>query len=377
MADLTLHIAIDASRTTVTARTGTENYALNIIRALVDLRPPHRITLYFRDRPKPNLFRTFPNVRHRIIPMPRFWTHVGFARELWRERPDVTFVPAHTLPLMFPGQAVVTVHDLGYRFFPEAHPTPQRAYLDRTTRYSARRASRILVDSEATKRDLIGEYHTSLDKIEVVYPGVEELQRASVFEISAMRKKFKLPEKYLLFLGTLQPRKNLVRLMQAFASYMANGGDPAIHLVIAGKRGWLVDDVLSAVPPAARDKVIFTGYVNDEDVAALYSGALALTFPSLYEGFGFPVLEAMRCGTPVLCANTSSLPELAADAAILVDPLDVDAMTHGIDRLVRDTTLRERLIQMGTEQVKQFTWQRAAILTLRTLEAAAVEAAAQ
>ncbi|MBX3065774.1 MAG: glycosyltransferase family 4 protein [Anaerolineae bacterium] len=367
-----MHIAIDASRTTVAARTGTENYALQLIRALIDLRPAHRITLYFRDKPHPNLFNTYPNVQRKLITTPRLWTHIGFARELWRERPTVTFVPSHTLPFYFPGRAVVTVHDLGYRFFPEAHPRPQRAYLDRTTRYSARRATRVITDSVATMRDLMGEYGTDDQKIDVVYPGVEALQPATPARIAAVRRKYRLPERYLFFLGTLQPRKNIVRLAEAFAQYLANGGgaDESLHLVLAGKRGWLVDDVLSKLPESAKPRIHFTGYVEDDDVAGLYTGSLGFCFPSLYEGFGFPVLEAMRCGSPVLCSNTSSLPELAGDAAILVDPLDVNAIADGMHRLVSDESLRRTLIQRGNEQVKKFTWQRAAIQTLQTLEKA-------
>jgi glycosyltransferase involved in cell wall biosynthesis len=366
-----MHIAIDASRTTIAARTGTENYALQIIRALIDLRPTHRITLYFRDRPQPNLFKVYPNVQHRVITTPRLWTHLGFARDIWHTRPDVTFVPAHTLPIFFPGKAVVTVHDLGYRFFPEAHPRPQRAYLDRSTRYSAHRATRVIADSVATKRDLMSEYGTADAKIDVVYPGVEALHRATDVRISSVRRKYKLPEHYLLFLGTLQPRKNIARLAEAFAHYQNNGGYEELHLVLAGKRGWLVDDVLAQLPESARPRIHFTGYVDDSDVEALYSGSMAFTFPSLYEGFGFPVLEAMRCGTPVLCSNSSSLPELAGDAAVLVDPTNVEAIADGINKLVSNPKLRDTLVQRGNEQVKKFTWQRAATLTLQTLEKAA------
>jgi glycosyltransferase involved in cell wall biosynthesis len=366
-----MHIAIDASRTTIAARTGTENYALQLIRALIDLRPAHRITLYFRDRPQPNLYKVYPNVQHRIISTPRLWTHLGFARDLWRARPDVTFVPAHTLPIWFPGRGVVTLHDLGYCFFPEAHPRPQRAYLDRTTRYSARRATRVIADSVATKRDLMEQYGTPDAKIDVVYPGVEALERATPTRIAAVQRRYRLPERYLLFLGTLQPRKNIARLVEAFARVIADHGDDGLHLVLAGKRGWLVDDVFAHVPESAKPRIHFTGYVDDTDVEALYSGATAFTFPSLYEGFGFPVLEAMRCGTPVLCSSTSSLPELAGDAAVLVDPLDVNAIADGIARLVRDEGLRQTLVRRGHEQVKKFTWGRAAAQTLAALERAA------
>lgn len=370
-----MRIAIDASRTTIAARTGTENYALQLIRALLAQPSLHEFTLYFREEPSPTLFASAPNIHVKVIPFARLWTHVRFAAELWIDRPDVTFVPAHALPLILPGKAVATVHDLGYRFFPEAHPAYERFYLDLTTRTTSRRASRILADSLATKRDLVAQYGVSADKIDVVYPGVEGLSRASTAQIAAARAKYGLPDSYFLFLGTLQPRKNIQRLIEAFGRYCTENADHDIGLVLAGKRGWLIEDVLrqalEALPAAQRERVIFTGYVDDDEIAPLYSGALALVFPSLYEGFGFPVLEAMLCGTPVICSNTSSLPELAGDAAVLVDPLSLDAIAAGMAQLAGDSALRESLVQKGHQQAAQFTWDRAAQLTLQALEAAA------
>jgi glycosyltransferase involved in cell wall biosynthesis len=363
-----MHIAIDASRTTVAARTGTENYALQLIRALLDLRSQHRFTLYFRDQPNAGTFVNFPNVEAKVIPFPRLWTHIRFAAALWADRPDVTFVPSHSLPFVFPGRAVTTIHDLGYRFFPEAHRDFERRYLDLTTRTSSRRATRILADSEATRRDLMGQYGVDPAKIDVVYPGVEGLRRASDHEIAAVKAKYRLPDRYFLFLGTLQPRKNIERLVEAFRCYLDSGGDAS--LVLVGKRGWLIEDTLIRAEQTLQSHLILPGYVSDDEVAALYSGALGLVFPSLYEGFGFPVLEAMHCGTPVLCANTSSLPELTGEAAILVDPLDVRSIADEIARLDNDTDLRADLVRRGYEQVKPFTWKRAAELTLQTLEKA-------
>jgi len=362
-----VRIAIDASRTTIARRTGTENYALQLIRALLNLPAAavHLFTLYFRDEPPVDLYPAYPHVTQKVIPFPRLWTHIRFAAEIIKDRPNVTFVPAHALPFFFEGRAVATIHDLGYRFFPEAHPVLERYYLDLTTRTTSQRVTRILADSEATKRDLVAQYHTDPAKIAVVYPGVEGLRRASDAQIADARATYHLPERYLLFLGTLQPRKNIRRLVEAFMRYCETSGDSSLSLVLAGKHGWLIDDVLDDLHS---ERIIVTGYVADADVAAIYSGALALIFPSLYEGFGFPVLEAMHCEIPVLTANTSSLPELAGDAALLVDPLDTQAITNGIARLVNDPDLRADLVRRGCKQVEQFTWNRAAELTLRTLE---------
>lgn len=354
-----MRIAVDASRTTRAQRTGTENYALNLLRALLASDLVNQYTFYFRDTPDTQLFPIHQNMNARIIPFKRMWTHVRLAAALWRTHPDLTFVPAHTLPFAFPGRSVVTVHDLGYIYFPQAHTATGRRYLDWTTRYSARRAAAILADSEATKRDLVANYHTDPRKIHVVYPGVEGLTRAPANEIARVRAKYHLPERYLLFLGTLQPRKNITRLVLAYRAWReAHPADANIALVLAGRRGWLTLQIEA-------EGVIETGFIADADVAALYSGALALVFPSLYEGFGFPVIEAMRCGTPVLTSNTSSLPELSGDAALLVDPLDVAQIAEGIACLVTDIGMRERFIANGYAQAARFTWSAAAARTLQ------------
>ena len=365
-------IAIDASRATRAQRTGTENYALRLIQALCALNAarstPDKLSLYFRDQPATGLFDP-DQAAQTVIPFRRLWTHLRFAVALYHHRPDVTFVPAHTLPLRFPGPGVVTIHDLGYLHFPEAHSRRQRWYLDQTTRYSAHRATLILADSAATKADLIAAYQIAPDKIRVVYPGVDGLFRATEARVAAVRTQYELPERYWLFVGTLQPRKNIVRLIAAYQQWrqQASEADKAIPLVLAGRRGWLADTL-----PLDSPGVLLLGYVADADIAAVYSGALALVFPSLYEGFGFPVIEAMCCGTPVLCSNTSSLPELAADAALRVDPLDIDAISTGMAKLATDPALRADLVERGYKQAARFSWQTAALQTLNALSDAKI-----
>jgi glycosyltransferase involved in cell wall biosynthesis len=348
-------IAIDASRTTAARITGTEQYALQLIRALIRLNTTHDLTLYFRDEPPRDLFPESARVTQRVIPFPRAWTHLRFAAALMADRPDITWVPAHTLPVLFPGRAAVTVHDLGYRYFPAAHPPRHRLYLDWTTRYSARRASVVFADSRTTADDLTRFYGTPPRKIRIVYPGVDA---PPIGDIEAVKRKYGLPDRYFLFLGTLQPRKNIARLVQAYQQAKVDAA-----LVLAGGQGWLYDPSWVAGVP----NVHLPGYVDDADKGALYAGARALAFPSLYEGFGFPVLEAMLCGTPVLCSNTSSLPELAGDAALLVDPLDVNAIADGLRRLNDDAALRDDLRARGYAQAAKFTWEQAARDILESL----------
>lgn len=256
---------------------------------------------------RPDLFPASPLVEQRVIPFQRVWTHLRFAAALWQDKPDVTFVPAHTLPFVFPGRAVATVHDLGFKYFPQAHPTSQRLYLDWTTRYSANRANIILADSQATADDLQKYYGTSPTKIRVVYPGIDQ---PIVGDIEVVRQKYNLPERYFLFIGTLQPRKNIARLCPSLLTLAQAKSKRSYRTCACRWQGWLYD-------PAWIDNVEgiqLTGYIDDADKGALYAGAIALVFPSLYEGFGFPTLEAMSCGTPVIASNTSSLPELVGDA---------------------------------------------------------------
>lgn len=359
-----MRIAIDASRTVVRRVTGTEHYAIQLISALIRSNTQHTITLYFRDPPPPDLFPASPRVEHRVLAQRRLWTHTAFAAALWRDRPDVTWVPAHTLPLVMPGRAVVTVHDLGFRYFPGAHPGWPRLYLNLSTAYSVRRARLILADSQATADDVTRFYGTDSAKLRVVYPGVEP---SPIGSVEAVRAKYGLPQRYFLFIGTLQPRKNIARIVQAYARWrQAHPGDKT-GLVLAGGQGWLFDPAWVT----DIDGVVLPGYIDEADKGVLYAGALALVFPSLYEGFGFPVIEAMHSRTPVICSNTSSLPELAGDAALLVDPLDIEAIAAALARIAADNTLRETLRMRGVTQAQRFTWDDAATATLSALEDAA------
>ena len=359
-------IGIDASRAVASQATGTEYYSQHLIRALIDLASDRRFRLYFNRPPAAGSYRA-PHVERRIISFPRLWTHIRLATEVALHLPDILFVPAHVLPITHPRRCVVTIHDLGYLYFPEAHPRVQRLYLNLSTRWNAQASTRVVADSQATKDDLVRHYGTSPDKIVVAHPGVEPtLRRAEDAQhMQAVKSRYRVEGEYLLYLGTLQPRKNLVRMIDAFARSSAR----EITLVIAGKKGWLYDDLARQIERSGLSRrVIFTGYVPGEDKAALLSGATALIFPSLYEGFGFPVLEAMACGTPVICSNTSSLPETAGDAALLVDPLDVDAIASAIDRMASDSALRWKLIARGYLQAGKFTWQACAKKILETLD---------
>jgi len=377
-------VGIDASRAVAAERTGTETYSLYLIREMLWQGSRHRFRLYFRDRSQVALFppddgRWEP----RVIPFPRLWTHLRLSWEMALRPPDALFVPAHVLPLVHPRRSVVTVHDLGYLHFPEAHRPFERWYLDWSTRFNCRAAARVLALSEATRRDLVQRYRVPREKIQVVYPGVRKGMEPEAGPVRAREvlRKYGLRSPYYLYVGTLQPRKNLVRLVQAFAQARqswSGAEEEGPSLVLVGKKGWQYESLVQEVERLGLEEwVTFPGYVPDEDLPALLGGALAFVFPSLYEGFGLPIVEAMSCGAPVICSDTSACGEVAGETALLVDPLDVGSIASAMVRLRRDAGLRESLRIKGRERARLFAWPEAAAQVLGVLEALAEDTPAQ
>lgn len=376
-----MHIGIDASRLAVGHRTGTENYAFQVTRGLLQEAAGHRFTLYFNRPPSTEVAQALnlpANAELKIIPFPRLWTHLRLSAEMVKHGPEVLFVPAHVLPALHPVRSVVTVHDLGYLYFPQAHTPAQRRYLDLSTRFSANAARQIIAISQATKTDLVRHYHISPEKIKVIYHGYDREFFRPVTkpeQIAAARERYKLGAKpYLLYIGTIQPRKNLARLIEAFNALIR---DPEFDypardellLVLGGQAGWLSKPIVELVDKLNLSKrVIFTGYLPNEDLPALLSSAEAFVLPSLYEGFGMGVIEAMACGCPVICSNSSSLPEVAGNAALLHHPLDRAALEWNLRRLLTAPALREELRRKGFEQAAKFSWEHCAAQTLAVLE---------
>jgi len=356
-------VGIDASRATSLQRTGTENYSLYLIRHLLALND-HRYRLYFNVVPSLGLFPQGDNWEARVMPFPRLWTHLRLSWEMARRPPDLLFVPAHVIPLIHP-RSVVTVHDLGYIYYPQAHRPFDRLYLDLSTRFNASVASQIIADSEATKNDLVQEYRVPEERITVVYPGCNLEPVIDESGWGRVRERYHLPDEYILHLGTLHPRKNILRLLEAFQSLTRDF--PDLHLVLAGKKGWLYKEILYKAEGLG-GRVHFPGYIASEDLPLLLRGARLFILPSLYEGFGFPILEAMAAGTPVVCSNASALPEVAGDAALLFDPHDVETMTEASKRVLENEGLRAELVERGLERVKVFSWERCARETLSVLE---------
>ena len=361
-------IGIDASRIAREDKTGTENYSLNLIEAIAAVDRRNRYVLYFNKIPR--FFEiSQPNISTKVISSPRFWTQGRLAFECFVRPPDILFVPAHTIPVVRrPNlKTVVTIHDLGAEFLAEYHQFPQKLYLSWSTKYVAEHATRIISISKFTKKCLTRAMNVPSKRISMVHEAVNRkvfYPRGSG-EIESVRAKYGLNKKYLLYVGTIQPRKNLPRLIEAFAKSRLKNTE----LVLAGSQGWLVGEINKTPEKfSVSDRVRFLGYVDNDDLAALYSGAAGLAFPSLYEGFGLPILEAFACDCPVLTSNIGAMSEVAEDAAFLVDPTNAGDIASGLKKLVRNERLGQDLVKKGRERLKNFSWEKAATETIRVFE---------
>lgn len=361
-----LIVGIDASRAVTGAPTGTEYYSWALIDALLRSRSGFHFRLYTRTTPPSDFFPATENYEIRAMPWTRLWTHLRLSYEMLTRPPDVLFVPAHVLPPLHPRKSLVTVHDLGYRYFPEAHPSPERVYLDISTRRNVMAARVVIADSYATRDDIVRMYGAPREKIRVVYPSYNEgLYRPTreAGEIERVRARYGLETTYIISVGTIQPRKNYGRLIEAFAMLT-----PGHTLVIAGKKGWRAEELEGRVSEAGlTGRVKFVDYVPPEDLPALYAGAELAIFPSLYEGFGFPALEAQACETPLVCSNVSSLPEVAGEGALYFDPQSAAGMAEAMECVLEDPTLRASLVERGRENVARFGWARAASEIVETI----------
>ncbi|OGY25464.1 MAG: hypothetical protein A2Z24_01985 [Candidatus Woykebacteria bacterium RBG_16_44_10] len=361
-------IGIDASRVAKEEKTGTENYSWNLINALASIDKKNHYVLYFNKIPS-NFEISQTNFSTKVIPSPRFWTQGRLAFECFVRPPDILFVPAHTIPaLRRPGlKTVTTIHDLGAEFLAEYHQFPQKIYLNWATKYIAQHATHLIAVSNFTKKDLIRILKVRAGRISVVYEGVDTkiFYHRPDWEIKQVRANYGIVKDYFLYVGTIQPRKNLTRLMEAFAASELKN----IDLVLAGSSGWLNEEIYKAPEKfSVSNHVSFLGYVDREDLPALYGGALGLAFPSLYEGFGLPILEAFACGCPVLTSNIGAMAEVSGEAAFLVDPLSKDEIAAGLKKLATDKALRENLIKKGEEKVKEFSWEKTARETVKIFE---------
>jgi glycosyltransferase involved in cell wall biosynthesis len=293
-----------------------------------------------------------------------FWEQTLLPVKLKKERIDIYHGTSYAAPLAKTCGQVVTIHDMTFRLVPKLHSSYRRLYLRFLTPAVAKRCDKVIADSESTKRDLLDFVRIDEGKIRVIHLGVEKrfAPVSDVQQLASIRAKYDLPREFILFVGVIEPRKNLEILVDA---YLESALSDQFDLVLGGGLGWDYSALLEKIAsPRAKSVIRLPGYVADADLPAFLSLATVFVYPSLYEGFGLPVLEAMACGTPVITSSISSLPEVTGDAAILIHPSDQQALGLALRRVLDDPELRRELSQRGLERAKQFTWEGTAQRTL-------------
>jgi glycosyltransferase involved in cell wall biosynthesis len=373
-----LRIAIDAHA--VGAKLGgNESYAVNLIEALAQIDSANHYTIYITtDEARERFQGRWPNfkVRATLPHTPLIRIPLTLSAELRKNPVDVLHVQ-FTAPPFCPCPVVVSIHDLSFEHLPQTFKRRSRTQLRLTVRHSARRAARIISLSEHGRRDIIETYGITAERVSAI-PLAAPAHFAPVHdnrELQRVRHNYGIDGDYILTVGSIQPRKNLARLVQAYASLRGNkSADKLPKLVLVGKSGWLYDETLRALKETGvADTVVLTGYVPQEDLPALYSGARCFVYPSYFEGFGLPPLEAMKCGAPVIVGNKTSLPEVVGDAALAVDPFDVEAIASAMQRVIESPALREELSIKGQARAETFDWRETARKTLAIYQEVAQE----
>ena len=348
-------------------RVGSNQYAFELMKAIYQIDKKNDYLVYLPSSPLPDLPKERNGWHYRVIGPPRLWNIFGLPRALYqgRPRPAVIFNPGHYSPLFFSLPLLISIMDLGHFRFPQELTKPILLKLKFWTSFSIRRATNIFAISESTKNDIIKYYGIRPDKVTVTYLGYDKDKfnpRIKEQESKRVKKKYKIENDYLLFLSTLKPRKNVEGLLKALTILE----DKSLQLVIAGRKGWLYQTIFDRVREwGLEKKVVFTGFVDEEDVPALMTGAKVFVLPSFWEGFGIPVVEAMACGVPVVVSNAGSLPEVVGEAGVIVDPYQPEDIARGIKEAIDN---RNELVKKGLEQAKKFSWEKCAAKTIEVLE---------
>jgi glycosyltransferase involved in cell wall biosynthesis len=356
-----MKIGIDASRAFQKQKTGIEEYSYQVIKHLRDFLKDDEVILFCN--PAINIKPDFDlpkNWRIRNLNAPIFWTQIRLSLEMLFHPINVLFVPAHTVPLIHPKNTIVTIHGLEYEFCPKAFSFWQRFYMRFVIKNSCRWAKKIIAVSENTKGDLMRLYKVSESKIKVFFEGYEKNIQ---YPISNIQKntKYQIPNtKYFLFVGRLEERKNICGIIEAF-EILKDKYKISQKLILIGKFGFGGEEIKSKIDSSEyRSDIILTGYVSDENKFYLLANADAFLFPTFYEGFGLPIIEAQSVGTPVVTSNISSMPEVANGSAVLVDPKDINTIVEAAYRLVSDESYKNDIIKKGYDNIKRFSWEKCA-----------------
>lgn len=379
------NIWIDGYEANVPQRLGSSQVAFELLKnierldqenkqSLISGKPENNYTILLPNKPFPDLPKQRKNWKYKILKPAKLWTRLIIPAYyyLTKNKPDVILSPTHYIPAFIKSKRVTVIFDLSFLRFPEMFQKADLYKLTKWTEYSAKESSAIITISDSSKKDIIHYYKLPPKKITVAYPGYDEDLFKPINETEAIQKildKYKIEGDYIIYIGTIQPRKNLMRLIRSMKKI------EKLKLVIAGKikgkgkQGWMNEEILEEPKKLGiEDKIIFTDFVPTEELPYLISGSKAFVLPSLWEGFGIPVVEAMACGVPVITSNVSSLPEVTGDAGLLVDPKSETQIEQAIRLLTTDKKLHYKLSKKALEQSKKFSWQKMAKEVIKVLE---------
>jgi len=376
-----MNIGIDLRVLARGTRTGVEEYTINLLSELLPLEPKINFKLFYNAYQKVQLnypWLSLNNVQLKNLRIPNrlFFMAARYANQPKIDKLldgfDIYFNPHFfTAPLSIDSKKIITFHDLSFERYPGFFSWRKRLWQRflMTAQQEAKKADKIIAVSQSTKNDLINLYGLEPRKIKVIYSGVGKqfrpLKNGSNASNVNLAFKYNLPEKFILYFGTIEPRKNLIGLIKAF-ELLRDKLD--LKLVIAGAKGWLEQDVFRMARESKyRNDIFFTGFVEEIDKPALYNLAELFVYPSFFEGFGFPPLEAMACGLPTIVSHTSSLPEVVGQGALMIDPYNIDELAWAMEIALTDSNLREQLIEKGIKQAKKFSWSKCARETLKVL----------
>lgn len=371
-----MRIAIQAADLDHSRIDGTRVYIKNLLEYFGRLDPTDEFLIYHKSRFNPELEPPeFPNYRVMKKSWPLFWTQLRLSSSLLRRKPDVLWMPMHNIPYFRPKnlKTVVTIHDLAFKYFPDMFTRRELWKLNFLAGLAISRCDKIITISEASKKDILKFYpDIREEKITVIphgFSGDVFAKERNAEKEASLKKELEIEGKYLLYLGAIQPRKNLSTLIKAFEKLKANEKHSDLKLVLAGEKAWLWEDVLKQIEKSpVKEDIILPGRIKFSDIGHLMRGAEVFCFPSLYEGFGIPVLEAFAANVPVVCADNSSLPEVAAAAALYFHDRDVDTLAGNLEKILTDEGLRQELIKKGRERAAEFSWEKCARETLECLK---------
>lgn len=361
-----MRIGIDGNEANVEKKVGVSVYTLELLRHFrIRANEALEFRIFLRTSPMMHMPKATPHFTYEVVKGPFLWTQFFLPlRLILKKNIDVFFSPAHYSPRFSPVPLVVTIHDLAFFYYPQEFLKEDLYKLRHWSGQSLKNARRVIAVSKNTKKDIVKFYNVPSEKIEVVYNGYEK-------PTSPKRLPNHPDRPYFLFTGTLQPRKNVPFLVRAFRAFHEN--NPAFRLVLAGKRGWLYDEIFAEIKKSGVERfIILAGYVTDHELISLYKNAHAFIMPSLYEGFGVPLLEAMSFGCPVISSFVSSLPEVGGDACLYFDPRNERDLTEKMDLIGKNEALRKELVAKGFDRVKLFSWKKCAEDTLRVIKSSAL-----